>query len=555
MVRLNLQLFAYTGNSIVDYLKSEGKDSSFSARKSLAESNGISNYTGSASQNTQLLNKLRSGSSSSTTSKTTSTNNSTTTTTSTKSNLNGVDQTTLDTMNSKFNQSNSATEKQQAAETAYNKFNEIASVEDIIDQTTWDTLNSSFVASDAYNQAMEYTNGLLQQLSSGRTSYTDQIKDLMGQIQNREDFEYNVEEDQLFQQALASAMNSGKSAMQDTIGQASALTGGYGSTYATSAGNQAYNAFIEDAYNNLPEYYKMAMEAYQMEGQEMYNQLAMLNDADASEYQRMYDSWNANFANTQQMWNQEYGVWQDSITNAYNSANLQLSEHGQLVENAYNLYNAAQNSYESMYAKEYQSWSDMVSQAQTYASMLNTDYWNQTNFDESVRQYEKNYEQTEKWNQKNLDYNYAQLQLDRDKFNYSKTSSNTGGTTSDGSKVDEIPKAISTKAGKFKNNGELEEYLDNQVNQGTITEGQADYLYSVNASLEQVPLNKRTWTMTDDGGNNGFGGIDNNGKAKDQYGNVYRMDDLYDELKKTMSNKDAKKYVTDLQKKIGITKK
>jgi hypothetical protein len=48
-------------------------------------------------------------------------------------------------------------------------------------------------------------------------------------------------------------MNSGKSAMQDTIGQASALTGGYGSTYATSAGNQAYNAFIEDAYNNLPE--------------------------------------------------------------------------------------------------------------------------------------------------------------------------------------------------------------------------------------------------------------------------------------------------------------
>ena len=85
----------------------------------------------------------------------------------------------------------------------------------------------------------------------------------MTQIQNREDFEYDVDKDPLFQQALASAMNSGKTAMQDTIGQASALTGGYGSTYATSVGNQAYNAYIEDAYNNLPEYYNMALQAYQ----------------------------------------------------------------------------------------------------------------------------------------------------------------------------------------------------------------------------------------------------------------------------------------------------
>lgn len=55
----------YTGSSIVDYLKSIGQDSSFSNRKKLAAANGISNYTGTASQNTQLLNKLRGSSSSS----------------------------------------------------------------------------------------------------------------------------------------------------------------------------------------------------------------------------------------------------------------------------------------------------------------------------------------------------------------------------------------------------------------------------------------------------------------------------------------------------------
>ena len=52
---------AYRGNSIVDYLKQSGKDSSYAARKKLAEQNGISGYTGTASQNTQLLNSLKNG--------------------------------------------------------------------------------------------------------------------------------------------------------------------------------------------------------------------------------------------------------------------------------------------------------------------------------------------------------------------------------------------------------------------------------------------------------------------------------------------------------------
>jgi len=48
-------------SSIVDALKSIGVDSSMSYRKSIAEKNGISGYSGSASQNTQMLNLLKSG--------------------------------------------------------------------------------------------------------------------------------------------------------------------------------------------------------------------------------------------------------------------------------------------------------------------------------------------------------------------------------------------------------------------------------------------------------------------------------------------------------------
>ena len=51
----------YTGNSIVDYLVSIKHLANFSDRKKLADANGISNYTGTASQNKQLLDKLRAG--------------------------------------------------------------------------------------------------------------------------------------------------------------------------------------------------------------------------------------------------------------------------------------------------------------------------------------------------------------------------------------------------------------------------------------------------------------------------------------------------------------
>lgn len=55
----NTQPSTYQGGSIVDFLRSTGKDSSFSARAKLAAEQGITNYTGSAQQNTTLLEKLR----------------------------------------------------------------------------------------------------------------------------------------------------------------------------------------------------------------------------------------------------------------------------------------------------------------------------------------------------------------------------------------------------------------------------------------------------------------------------------------------------------------
>ena len=308
----------YDPNSVVDTFKSLGMDSSYDARKAKATELGIKNYSGTEQQNIKLRNLVAG---------------------------NGTSAVALgDYGVVAGNETPKAKPKAPKTETPDTVIPKSEGLDAEVpasatmgstagvSKEVWDAMNTPFTASSAYAEAMDYTNRLREQLSSGRTSYTEQIEKLMAQIQGRDKFSYDVSQDTLFQQSLASAMASGKTAMQDTIGQASALTGGYGSTYATSAGNQAYNGYIQDAYANLPEYYQMALEAYQMEGQEMYDQLAMLSTADATEYGRMYDAWNVNNSHAMNLYAQEYGAWQDTVNNAYNMGNLQLNEQGMLFD-------------------------------------------------------------------------------------------------------------------------------------------------------------------------------------------------------------------------------
>ena len=301
--------------------------------------------------------------------------------------IKGVDNATTDTINSPFVASEAQQTAQADANNAKSKVETLTSKDSIVSQDVKDTLNSTYTKSPEILQTEAYLKTQLGKIQSGKTSYSDKVREMMSKIEGRDKFSYDVDSDPLFQQALASAMNSGKSAMQDTIGQASALTGGYGSTYATSAANQAYNAFIEDAYDNLPQYYQMAMEAYQMEGDEMYRQLGMYDDADAKEYERLLTAYDATYQHRNQMYNEEYQQFRDSKTDAYNMANLQISEHGQLVSDAVNYYNISSDYADTMHNREYKTWEDEVNKATWEAEMYNKDYWDQKDFDEKQRQF------------------------------------------------------------------------------------------------------------------------------------------------------------------------
>lgn len=343
--------------------------------------------------------------------------------------LGGVDKDTLGKVNSTFTNSSTQTKAQGKVDNQSLLTENLLNQDKIISGKTQSAINSKFKTPTAVTEADAYLKGQLSKIQSGKTSYSDQINSLMSQISGREKFSYDVDNDPLFQQALASAMNSGKSAMDDTIGQASALTGGYGSSYATSAANQAYNAFIEDAYDNLPQYYQMALDAYNAEGDEMYRQLDMYNAADEKDYGRMLNAYDATGAYRDRLYNEAYQQFRDNKSDAFASANLQLNEYGQKVNNALALQELYTSEADKLYEREYQQWSDEVNKAMQYAQMLNSDYWSQTNFDEGVRQYDQSFAEEQRqfdeklafedeWNQKNFDEGVRQFDTKLENDNY-----------------------------------------------------------------------------------------------------------------------------------------
>lgn len=476
-----------------------------------------------------------------------------------KNKINGVGDELYDkAYNSSYTPSDEVKRAQTEASQAASNVKNLTNQKNIISSNTQKKLNSQFKMPRAVTEADTYLSAQLQKIQSGRTSYSDQVRDMMDKIMNRVKFSYDVDTDPLFQQALASAMKSGKQAMTDTIGQASALTGGYGSTYATSAGNQAYNAFIEDAYNNLPQYYQMALEAYQMEGDEMYRQFGMVSELDDKEFSRNIAAYDATSQYRNRAYDESYGRYRDSMSDAHAMANLELNVHGQRVSDAVNYYNMANEQSNILYEREYNSWMDSINQAMEAIKMGNTDYWNQINFDEGVRQYEKNYAQNEDHFTRTQQFQASEAQKDRDfqasenaKNRSVKVSGGSGSGSGSGSgKVKEPSSAEKTKALEAYNKGgtkAYEEYLDSlpsNINVDSIDAYVFGYIDEETGEKAQgygvLPYSDRTYTVVDDGGNNWGWGVDNNAVVVDEYGNKFTLKELakYDEeIAKELSKK------------------
>lgn len=357
----------------------------------------------------------------------------------------------------------------------------------------------AYTPSDTVAQA----EALLQQQLANKpgeyqSTWEGKLNDTIAQILNRDKFSYDLNGDALYQQYKDQYTTQGKLAMMDAMGQAAAMTGGYGSSYAQTVGQQAYQGYLQQLNDVVPELYGMALDQYHQQGQDMYQQAALMAQQE----------------------DQDYGRYRDQLSDYY-------TELDRLTNDS--RYQAEQ---------DYSIWADDLSFLYgQYRDSVADKQW-QEQFDEAKRQYDE------------------QMALSTKKSSGSTSSKkknpNTTKTDAPGATTSAVSDSIKNKASGFTNNTDLANYLDGLTASGTINEEQADALYAEYKQVDKAALSKRSWTLVDDGGVNWFWGVDNNAKVKDQYGNTYRLDKLVDALvAEGMSKSNAKAYVKKLQAQLG----
>ena len=230
------------------------------------------------------------------------------------------------------------------------------------------TLQNNYTPSETVNTAYNNLNSL-QKPGEYQSNWQTQLNDTINKILNREKFSYDLNGDALYQQYKDQYVTQGQQAMMDTMGQAAALTGGYGNSYAQTVGQQTYQGYLQQLNDKIPELYQLALDQYIREGEDLYNQYGLFADRD----------------------NTDYGRYRDTVSDYFNDRDYYT-----------NLYNTER-------AFDYDDFRNMIAD----------DKW-QTEFDrgvlESDRNYQLNLDQFD-WQKIMDDKNYN---LNVDQFNHGK---------------------------------------------------------------------------------------------------------------------------------------
>jgi len=146
---------------------------------------------------------------------------------------------------------------------------------------------------EEYRQALKKLEAARLQKPVYANTYGDQVKDLQQQLTGRSPFTYSIDQDALFRQYRDRYQTLGRRAMEDTMGRAQAMTGGYGNSYAQTAGQQSYQEHLGQLSEITPKLYAQALERYKQEGQNLRDRYEAARELEQQEYGRHKDALDA----------------------------------------------------------------------------------------------------------------------------------------------------------------------------------------------------------------------------------------------------------------------
>ena len=121
------------------------------------------------------------------------------------------------------------------------------------------------------------------------SQYADQLNSALSNVTNRQEFTYDPLQDANYQALAKVYKKQGEQAAKNTLGDAAALNGGYGSSYAVTASQQARNDYNQMLASQIPALQEAAYNRYLNNYSMDVTALNALRDADESAYGRYRD--------------------------------------------------------------------------------------------------------------------------------------------------------------------------------------------------------------------------------------------------------------------------
>lgn len=197
--------------------------------------------------------------------------------------------------------------------------------------------------------------------------YEDKVTGLLDKAENMDfNFNYSLTDDPAYQQYRDQYVHQGQLAAQDAAAQMVAQTGGYGSTAATAASQQAYNESLTQLNNIVPDLYNQAYNREWGEFTEERDTLQELASAyqslDQQGYEQALSTWTNNF-------NQYISLAQEYNSSYQYLDSAERQQYESKLDGLYNILTSAQNQYATdtgAYLDAINSWSGAVSDSANY---------------------------------------------------------------------------------------------------------------------------------------------------------------------------------------------
>ena len=334
----------------------------------------------------------------------------------------------------------------------------------------------TYAPSEAVNQAAQM---LSEQMAKAPGQYNSpwstQLNETLDKILNREKFSYDFNGDAFYQQYKDKFTQQARMASEDAVARASAMTGGYGNSYAATAGAQAFNEQMGQLNDIIPELYQMAYDKYAREGQELKDAYSLLAAREAEAYGKYRDE------------KADFLTERDYLTGRLESE--KADDYNRFVDDR----NFGYGQYVDDRNFGYGANRDTVADKK----------W-QSEFDLAIDQYNKNLELSQREAAAKEQAAIDEATADRNKF------------------LDDLGKELREK---FDNNEDMANHLATLVNRDEITQEEAAAILDKYAYAD---LADREWSAGD---NDLMLGLPSgNTILKDQYGNQMTFMELHDKL-------------------------